>query len=99
MKNLHNQFTDKIQNDAVLQELLKDIDQSKYKHHSETFYSHAFQEGKYTDEEIAKAHQHLELNDDHFNAMIQHFVSSIESPEDQEIARKALEQYRGHITK
>lgn len=88
---------DKIKNDSELQELLNEIDHSRYKHHSETFYSHAFQDGKYTDEEIAKAHQHLDMKDNHFNAMIEHFVTSLQSTKDQEIARKALERYRQHV--
>ncbi|AST93056.1 MULTISPECIES: hypothetical protein [Sutcliffiella] len=97
---VEEKFFEKIKQDPNLQDLFNNIDFDRYKHHPETFYSHAFEEGTYSEEDIANAHLHLSLEGKHFDSMIDHFISSLDSNSDTyEKAKQALERYRNIVIK
>lgn len=98
-QNVNDEFFRKIEKDPNLQSLFKTIEFDRYKHHPDTFYSHAFKEGSHTEEEIKNAHTHLSINDGQFDSMIDHFINSLEQSDDREKAKQMLEQYRDHITR
>lgn len=71
-------FFHKIHADTLLQTLFKDHDEERIQHHPETFLSQGLGEAKYTNEDIAKAHKDMGVNNEHFESMVNHFISTLD---------------------
>jgi hemoglobin len=78
MSQLVKSFFSKIHADDFLQNLFKDHDQEKIQHHPHTFLSHGTGENRYSNEDIAEAHKHMSITDDHFEAMVNHFIMTLD---------------------
>ncbi len=78
MYSVVKDFFHKIHADNLLQSLFKDHDEERIQHHPSTFLSQGLGEAKYTNEEIAEAHKHIGVNDEHFDSMINHFISTLD---------------------
>lgn len=94
-------FFSKIHADDFLKQFFKDHDQERIQHHPETFLAQGMGEQKYSNEEIAKAHQGLEMNDEHFDSMIGHFMATLNeqglSEEDKKTVNEALNSYKKDV--
>jgi hemoglobin len=71
-------FFQKIHADDLLQSLFKDHDEERIQHHPKTFLSQSLGEAKYTDTDIAEAHKHVAVNNDHFESMVNHFIQTLD---------------------
>ncbi len=98
LAELEADFFRNIQGDQELQQILQSFAHEQIQHHPQTFHSHAFGEGTYTNEQIQEAHRNISLTDGHFEAMVNHFVQSLNahgySEEDKEKALQMLLQYK-----
>ncbi|MEI5906297.1 hypothetical protein WAK64_04425 [Bacillus spongiae] len=94
---LKEQFFQNIKKDPSLQEIFQNADEERYSHHPDTFYSHVFHNETYSSKNIERAHAHLDITDEHFEAMIEHFLNAMDSSEDREMARRSLGKLREHV--
>jgi hemoglobin len=94
-------FFQKFHADDFLQNLFKDHDSERYQHHPETFYAHSFGDHQYSTEEIAKAHKNLSVSEEHFESMVNHFVSTLDEngygAEEQTRVREVLNGYKKEV--
>lgn len=101
MASLVKGFFHKIHADELLNNLLKDHDQERIQHHPQTFYSHGFGEHQYTNHEIADAHKNLSISDEHFESMVNHFITTLEEngygEEERNKVRQVLSGYKKDV--
>ncbi|MEK3993130.1 globin domain-containing protein [Robertmurraya sp. FSL R5-0851] len=87
--------------DDKLKEFFSQFDQKRIEHHPSTFYSHSFGDETYSREEISKAHQHMNIDGEHFESMIDHFIQSLHSQgfgeEDKQKAKEHLLSYKNEV--
>jgi hemoglobin len=102
MGELVKGFFHKIHADEFLNNFFKDHDQERIQHHPETFYHHGFGENHYSNHEVAQAHKHLSVSDEHFESMVDHFVATLAengyTEENQKRVREVLNGYRSDVT-
>jgi hemoglobin len=94
-------FFHKIHADDLMSKFFKDHDQERIQHHPETFLSHGLGDGKYTNEQIANAHSGIDINDEHFESMVGHFIKTLDDNGYSEADKKKIEGilngYKGDI--
>ena len=100
-KSVVKEFFSKIHADDLLSQFFKGHDQERFQHHPETFMAHGMGEQKYSKEEIAKAHQGLDMKDEHFDTMIGHFMATMNehglSEEDKKTVNELLNSYKNDV--
>lgn len=101
MTSVVKEFFSKIHADDLLSQFFKGHDQERIQHHPETFLAHGMGEQKYSNEEITKAHQGLEMKDEHFESMIGHFMATMNehglSEEDKKTVTDMLNGYKKDV--
>jgi hemoglobin len=101
MSELVKGFFHKIHADELLNNLFKDHDRERIQHHPQTFYSHGFGQNQYSNQEIAEAHKNLTISDDHFESMVNHFITTLDengySNEDRSKVREVLNGYKKDV--
>lgn len=94
-------FFENLKGDNHLQQVLKDYDQDQIQHHPKTFLSHSFGKGSYTTEQISHAHKIININEQQFDSMIDHFIDSLHAEgygeEDKQKAKEMLSMYKEQI--
>jgi hemoglobin len=94
-------FFQKIHADDLMSKFFKDHDQERIQHHPQTFLQHGLGEGKYSNEQIANAHKDIPINDEHFEAMVGNFISTLDdngfSADDKQKIHGILKGYKGDI--
>ncbi|CAG9610267.1 group I truncated hemoglobin [Pseudoneobacillus rhizosphaerae] len=102
LNSLVKGFFHKIHADDLLQNLFKDHDQERIQHHPQTFLSHGFGENQYSQTEIADAHNQLSISDEHFESMVNHFITTLDengySEEERNKVREVLRGYKNDVT-
>jgi hemoglobin len=96
-EELGKEFFRRVQGDRQLQELLQQFAHEQIKHHPQTFHSHAFGDGQYTNEQVQQAHKHISIDDHHFESMVGHFVQTLDDHGYSEAEKmKAIEMMKGY---
>lgn len=94
-------FFHKIHADELLHNLFKDHDQERIQHHPQTFLSHGFGENQYSQTEIADAHKQLSISNEHFESMVNHFISTLDEngygEEERNKVREVLRGYKNDV--
>jgi hemoglobin len=102
LNSLVRGFFHKIHADDLLQNLFKDHDQERIQHHPQTFLSHGFGENQYSQTQIADAHKQLLISDEHFESMVNHFITTLDengySEEERNKVREVLRGYKNDVT-
>jgi hemoglobin len=102
LNSLVKGFFHKIHADDLLQNLFKDHDQERIQHHPQTFLSHGFGENQYSQTQIADAHKQLSISDEHFESMVNHFITTLDengySEEERNKVREVLRGYKNDVT-
>ncbi len=71
-------FYKKVLNDEELMEFFEDVNMNKLRQHQKNFITLVLGGPKmYTGRDMRKAHEHLKLNDRHFDLVVGHLVSTL----------------------
>lgn len=98
LSSLAARFFEKVKGDGMLQQLFQQFSDDKIAHHPKTFLN---TEG-YSQEDVQAAHQHIDVNGEHFHSMVDHFLAALDdhgySEEDKQKVLETLHAYKSSIT-
>jgi hemoglobin len=101
ISSLVKDFFHKLHADELMSKFFKDHDQERIQHHPETFLSHGLGQQTYSNEEIARAHKDININDEHFESMIGNFITTLDdhgfTEEDKSKVRGILQGYKKDV--